>query len=77
MRQLSTFSSCGWAYGFTLTPLPPQRLPQIQEILLYRSGQSDMAGNYKKALEARKLLNVKNMHSDRYLLRGPQIFWKK
>ena len=31
MRCLSTFSGCGWAYGFTLTPLPPQTLPQICE----------------------------------------------
>ncbi len=31
MRWLSTFSGCGWAYGFTLTPLPPQMLPQIWE----------------------------------------------
>ncbi len=23
--------SCGWAYGFTLTPLPPQTLPQTCE----------------------------------------------
>ncbi len=29
MRCLNTFSGCGWAYGFTLTPLPPQMLPQI------------------------------------------------
>ncbi len=27
MRCLSTFSGCGWAYGFTVTPLPPQMLP--------------------------------------------------
>ncbi len=27
MRCLSTFSGCGWAYGFTLTQLPPQMLP--------------------------------------------------
>ncbi len=26
---LSIFSGCGWAYGFTLTPLAPQILPQI------------------------------------------------
>jgi hypothetical protein len=26
-----------------------------------------MAGNYKKAFVARKLLNVKDMHSDRHL----------
>jgi hypothetical protein len=26
-----------------------------------------MAGNYEKALAARKLLNVKNMHSNRHL----------
>jgi hypothetical protein len=31
MRCLSTLSGCGWAYGFTLTPLPPQILPQIFE----------------------------------------------
>ncbi len=29
MRCLSTSSGCGWAYGFTLTPSPPQMLPQI------------------------------------------------
>ncbi len=29
MRCLSTFSDCGWAYGSTLTSLPPQTLPQI------------------------------------------------
>ncbi len=29
MRCLSTFSGCGWAHGFTLTPLPPQMLSQI------------------------------------------------
>ncbi len=28
---LSTFSGCGWAYGFTLTPLPSQMFPQICE----------------------------------------------
>ncbi len=31
MSYLSTFSGCGWAYGFTITPLPPQMLPQICE----------------------------------------------
>ncbi len=31
MRCLSTFSGCGWAYVFTLTPLPPQMLPQSLE----------------------------------------------
>ncbi len=31
MRYLSVFSGCGWAYGFTLTQLPPQMLPQICE----------------------------------------------
>jgi hypothetical protein len=31
MRCLSTFSGCRWAYGFTLTPLPPQMLPKICE----------------------------------------------
>ncbi len=30
-RGLSICSGCGWAYGFTLTPLPPQMLPQIWE----------------------------------------------
>ncbi len=34
MSGLSTFSGCGWAYGFTLTPLPPQTLPQIWERFL-------------------------------------------
>ncbi len=34
MSCLSAFSGCGWAYGFTLTPLPPQMLPQIWESLL-------------------------------------------
>jgi hypothetical protein len=29
MRGCSTFSGCGWAYGFTFTSLPPQTLPQI------------------------------------------------
>ncbi len=31
MRCLSTFSGCGWAYGFTFTLLPQQTLPQIWE----------------------------------------------
>ncbi len=31
MRCLSTYSGCGWAYSFTLTPLPPQMLPHICE----------------------------------------------
>ncbi len=31
MRCLSTFSGCGWAYGFILTPLPSQTIPQICE----------------------------------------------
>jgi hypothetical protein len=31
MRGLSTFSGCGWAYRFALTPLSPQMLPQIWE----------------------------------------------
>ncbi len=31
MRCLSTFSGCGWAYGFTLTSLPPQTFSQICE----------------------------------------------
>ncbi len=31
MRWLSTFSGCGWAYGFTLSPLPSQKFPQIWE----------------------------------------------
>ncbi len=34
MRCLSAFSGCGWAYGLTLTPLPPQMLPQIWKRLL-------------------------------------------
>jgi hypothetical protein len=32
-----------------------------------RSGQPDMAGNYEKALAAKKLLNVKDTHSNRHL----------
>ncbi len=31
MRCLRTFSGCWWAYGFTLTSLPPQTLPMICE----------------------------------------------
>ncbi len=31
MRRLSKLSQCGWEYGFTLTLLPPQMLPQIRE----------------------------------------------
>jgi hypothetical protein len=34
IRCLNTLNSCGWAYGSTLTPLPPQRFPQIWESLL-------------------------------------------
>ena len=34
MKCLSTFSGCGWANGNTLTPLPPQMLPQICECWL-------------------------------------------
>ncbi len=34
MRCLRTFSRCKCACGFTLTPLPPQLLPQICEIWL-------------------------------------------
>ncbi len=30
-EDLSTFSGCGWAYGFTFTSLPPQTLPRICE----------------------------------------------
>jgi hypothetical protein len=35
--------------------------------VLDRSGQPDMARSYDKALAARKLLNVKDMRSDRHL----------
>ncbi len=31
MRCLRAFSECGWAYGFELTLLQPQMLPQIWE----------------------------------------------
>jgi hypothetical protein len=31
MRCLSAFSGCGWAYGYPLTLIPPQMLPQICE----------------------------------------------
>jgi hypothetical protein len=34
IKDLSTLSECGWAYGLTLTLLPPQTLPQIWESLL-------------------------------------------
>jgi hypothetical protein len=34
IRCLNTLNSFGWAYGSTLTPLPPQRYPQIWESLL-------------------------------------------
>ncbi len=30
-RCLHTLNSCGWGYGSTLTPLPPQRFHQIWE----------------------------------------------
>ncbi len=29
--EFPTKSRCGWAYGFTFTPLPPQTLPQVCE----------------------------------------------
>ncbi len=32
MSCLNTFLGCGWAYGFTFTPLPPQRFPQTCEM---------------------------------------------
>jgi hypothetical protein len=35
--------------------------------VLDRSGQPAMAGNYAKALASRKLLNVKDTHSNRHL----------
>ena len=31
---LNTLNSCGWGYGSTLTPLPPQTFPQIRKSLL-------------------------------------------
>ena len=31
IRCLNTLNSCGWAYGSTFIPLPPQRYPQIRE----------------------------------------------
>ncbi len=34
MRCLSTFSEGGWAYGFTITPLPPQTFTHICESCL-------------------------------------------
>jgi hypothetical protein len=46
--------------------------------VLDRLGQHDMAGNYKKALAARKLFNVKDTHSDRHLYgRTTKIFLHK
>jgi hypothetical protein len=29
MRCLNTLNSCGWEYGSTFIPLPPQRFPQV------------------------------------------------
>ncbi len=34
MRCLSAFLGYGWAYGFALTPLPPQTIPQFCESCL-------------------------------------------
>ena len=34
IRCLNTLHSCGWAYGNTLTPLPPQTYPLFWESLL-------------------------------------------
>ena len=31
IRCLNTLNSCGWGYGSTFIPLPPQRFPQIWE----------------------------------------------
>jgi hypothetical protein len=31
IRCLNTLNSCGWAYGSTFIPLPPQSFPQIWE----------------------------------------------
>ncbi len=45
--------------------------------VLDRSGQPDMAGNYKKALEARKLLKVKDTHSNRHLYGTPHNWLHK
>jgi hypothetical protein len=42
--------------------------------VLDRSGQLDMAGNYAKASEAKKLLIVKDTHSDRHLYGRPHNF---
>jgi hypothetical protein len=43
--------------------------------LLDRSGQHDTAGKYEKALKARKLLNVKDTHSNRHpYRRATQLF---
>ncbi len=59
IRCLSAFSGTGWAYGFTLTLLPPHTLPQILESRL----KSDVMQLYKpchytlvEAVEPFKLL---------------------
>jgi hypothetical protein len=40
-------------------------LEGVLEIVLDRSGLPNTAGDYKKALEARKLLSVSDLHGDR------------
>ena len=32
IRYLSTFNCWGWAYGCTLTPLPPQMFPRMEKV---------------------------------------------
>jgi hypothetical protein len=34
IRCMNTLNSCGWGFGSTFIPLPPQMYPQIWESLL-------------------------------------------
>ena len=55
MRCLSAFSGCGWAFGFTLTLLPPQTLPQICESWLKSYLMQVCKPRHYKAVESFKL----------------------
>ncbi len=57
MRGLSTFSGCGWAYGFTFTLLPPQTLLQSWELAEILPDASVQPYHYAlvEAVEAFKL----------------------
>ncbi len=55
MRCVSAFSGCGWAYGFTFTPLPPQTVPQICESWLKSNLMQVCKPCHYKAVEPFKL----------------------